>query len=280
MPNMSDANGFAVVRETLSNAKRLFGTRLRSVYALGSLAHGGFSPLVSDVDVALILTDPIQDEDAATIQSICNEVKAIGWPLADRLSIFWGSASSLAGQAPGGRFPALDRLDLRLNGRLFFGDPLSDGVPAPSQRQLVLEAAEFGLKLLDQPDALREFTDPKFLLSKGARAVTKRILFPIRFLFTAATGELGQNEAAVKHFVSNHDGTVADLARRAISWREAPPCDNEETRAYLLGGIVDLYRLFLEDYIVRVEAFGDSTLAARLAERCGRLPTTETMRNL
>jgi hypothetical protein len=38
---------------------RSFTRRLIAGYALGSLAHGGFSPLVSDVDLGLILEDPV-----------------------------------------------------------------------------------------------------------------------------------------------------------------------------------------------------------------------------
>ena len=65
--------------------------RLIAAYALGSLAHGGFSPLVSDIDLGLIVGDPLRADDAERIEVIANAQKASKLPLADRLSVFWGS---------------------------------------------------------------------------------------------------------------------------------------------------------------------------------------------
>ena len=53
---------------TLRVASDSLGERLIAAYAMGSLARGGFSPLVGEPerlpDVGLILTDPIQESDA------------------------------------------------------------------------------------------------------------------------------------------------------------------------------------------------------------------------
>jgi hypothetical protein len=53
-------------------------TGLLAAYALGSLAHGGFSELVSDVDLGLLVSDPVQPEDAETIQAIAETEKHSG----------------------------------------------------------------------------------------------------------------------------------------------------------------------------------------------------------
>jgi len=55
-------DGEAVLADAVAALAAAFGPRLLAVYALGSLAHGGFRPLVSDVDVAAILTDPIEPD--------------------------------------------------------------------------------------------------------------------------------------------------------------------------------------------------------------------------
>ena len=47
--------GEAVLAQALAAYRAALGSRLVAAYALGSLAHGGFSPLVSDVDLGLIL---------------------------------------------------------------------------------------------------------------------------------------------------------------------------------------------------------------------------------
>ena len=52
------AGGEAVLADAVAAYRAALGTRLAAAYALGSLAHGGFSPLVSDVDLGLIMQDP------------------------------------------------------------------------------------------------------------------------------------------------------------------------------------------------------------------------------
>ncbi|HEX7052746.1 MAG TPA: nucleotidyltransferase domain-containing protein [Burkholderiales bacterium] len=114
------AHGEAILAAALELARQRFGERLVAAYALGSLAHGGFSP-VSDVDLGLVIADPPSDADAALVAGISKFIKESARPFADRLSIFWGSLATLSGAALGGRFPPLDRLDLIRYGRLLAG---------------------------------------------------------------------------------------------------------------------------------------------------------------
>ena len=77
-----------VIDAAVRSARDRLGAGLLSAYAIGSLAHGGFSPAVSDVDLAL-LTDQQPDRDAPGIVAmIAADVRATGHALADRLSIF------------------------------------------------------------------------------------------------------------------------------------------------------------------------------------------------
>ena len=55
--------GEAVLAQAVAAYQAALGPRLVAGYALGSLAHGGFSPLVSDVDLGLILQDPPRTKD-------------------------------------------------------------------------------------------------------------------------------------------------------------------------------------------------------------------------
>ncbi len=43
---------------TATSAGEILGGRLAGAFAIGSLAHGGFSEALSDVDVALVLREP------------------------------------------------------------------------------------------------------------------------------------------------------------------------------------------------------------------------------
>ncbi len=100
-----------MLTRAVSAYRDALGSRLIAGYALGSLAHGGFSPLVSDVDLGLILQDPLRAKDRMTIRRVARSAKAGGSALDQRLSVFWGTPATLQGQRRGGRFPPLDRLD-------------------------------------------------------------------------------------------------------------------------------------------------------------------------
>src|SRR5262245_7618843 len=66
----SEADARALLDAVVSEAATSFGPRLLAVYAIGSLAHGGFSPLCSDVDAAIIVDDPLVPGDGESIATI------------------------------------------------------------------------------------------------------------------------------------------------------------------------------------------------------------------
>src|SRR5215210_1591615 len=64
------AQGEVVLAEAVAAYRQILGPRLLAAYALGSLAHGGFSPLVSDVDLGLIIDHPLTPTDRGTIEAV------------------------------------------------------------------------------------------------------------------------------------------------------------------------------------------------------------------
>lgn len=79
-----------VVDDTVEAAQTVFGDEIEAIYTLGSLAHGGFAPLVSDVDVAIVLgsTGAETADRIAEVQSMVSAKASSA--LAERLSLFWG----------------------------------------------------------------------------------------------------------------------------------------------------------------------------------------------
>ena len=140
--------GEAVLVRAVAAYRAALGSRLIAGYALGSLAHGGFSPLVSDVDLGLILEDPVRAKDRLTIRTVARSVRAGGSALDQRLSVFWGTPATLQGQSRGGRFPPLDRLDLLEYGRLLTGTDARSAVARPDRTELLVAGAEFALGYL------------------------------------------------------------------------------------------------------------------------------------
>jgi hypothetical protein len=274
-------DGDAVLADAVRAYQATLGDRMLAAYALGSLAHGGFSPLVSDIDLGLILSDPAGPEDAETVQAIADRVKASASALHERLSVFWGTPSTLRGASDGGRFPPLDRLDLIESGRLLAGnDEYRGALPRPSAEELLVAGAEFALTYLaggsDAPsaadalgsmrparaDAVEEIRSPELLVTGGVRRVTKIVLFPVRFLFTAATGHVGTNEAAGARYLADHKAPGRALVAAALAWRTGRALDETDAVELLRAGLIPVYLYFLDDHVERLSSLGQESLAS------------------
>jgi predicted nucleotidyltransferase len=246
-------SGERLLAAATGDYRAALGERLLAAYALGSLAHGGFSPLVSDVDLGLVVADPLAAGDAETIAAVARAQRAAARELAERLSVFWGTPATLRGERPGGRFPPLDRLDLIEHGQLLTGADVRAGLPRPSADELLVAGAEFALASL----AGAEPVD----LADGVRPVTKAVLFPVRFLFTAATGRVGTNHDAVAFYTADADAPGRALVAAAYAWRTSPPADQARAAALLRDELTPLYAHYIDDHVARLDAVGRTDLA-------------------
>jgi hypothetical protein len=270
--------GEAVLAKAVPAYQTVLGARLIAGYALGSLAHGGFSPLVSDVDLGLVLREPLKARDRLTIRQVARSVKAGGSALDERLSVFWGTSATLRGQGRGGRFPPLDRLDLLEYGRLLTGVDVRSFVARPGRDELLVAGAEFALGYLGgaagQPgllrswarfrlrgdDATNEIRAPARLVSRGPRRLTKIVLFPVRFLFTAETGQVGTNTLAARHYLASACAPATTLVAAALTWRFEPPAE-DEAAALLSRELIPLYVHYIDDHVARLQAADRHRLA-------------------
>jgi hypothetical protein len=278
--------GETVLLAAVGAYQAALGDRLLAAYALGSLAHGGFSELVSDVDLGLVISDPPQPSDPDTIARVLEAERRKGSPLHERLSVFWGTPATLAGDREGGRFPPLDRLDLLESGRLLAGsDEARAGVLRPSKEELVITGAEFALDHLaavrppsdegggrlgsigaDGGEAFEQVRSPELLADQGVRQVTKLVLFPVRFLYTGATGQVGTNGDAVAHYLEQQDLRSARLVEAALVWRTDPPANRTTLVGLLREQLVPLYVEYIDDHIRRLSEIGRADLAAAFEE--------------
>jgi hypothetical protein len=264
-------DGEKIVADAVEAYRVAFGDRLLAAYTLGSLAHGGFSEQVSDIDIGLIISDPPLPEDLAMIQSVADAEKSKGSALHERLSVFWGTPAMLRGDRDGGRFPPLDRLDMIENGRLVAGSyDARAGLPRPSMQELIVTGAEFALDYL-RKGAVDEIRSPELLISHGVRRVTKLVLFPVRFLYTAESGRIGTNAAAAKHYLSDKEAASRELVAAALDWRRSPPTDDVAAAALLREQMVPLYLHFIADHITRLDALGEADLADAFRDWQNRL---------
>jgi hypothetical protein len=164
------------------------GSPLVEVYKIGSLAHGGFSEVYSDLDVGLILSCPTPPAD---MDRMIAAAKALDDHYGGKLSIFWGNP-----EYDWGRLPALDRLDL-----LDHGVPLlrnrKANFPRPGKdeiRQHLSQTVERSWK----PN-INELSRLKKLEPKDRKPYIRAILYPARLIYSWDNFAMDSNDRAVEY---------------------------------------------------------------------------------
>jgi hypothetical protein len=272
-----DASGWEVLHAGLETAHAALGERLVAAYALGSLAHGGFAPDVSDVDLALIVHDLSVDLHAIVSQVQRHVASQFDSPLASRLSVFWSSWRTLLSHGKGGRFPLADRLDLLNSGLVLFGVDKRSELLLPDadtlRRELVIEAAEFMLdKLVSGPDTALPLSASD-TATPTCRAVTKAVLFPVRFIYTAERGGIATNRDAVDYYCRRSERPSTELVMRAFRWREDGRLGSpEDVRSILKQGLAPLYLELIRVYVEALRREEVTELEQRLLRWATAIP--------
>jgi hypothetical protein len=122
-----------------------------------------------------------------------------------------------------------------------------------------------------QESAVEEIRCPDLLLAHGVRRLTKLVLFPVRFLYTAATGRVGTNDLAAAHYLSNEEAPSRSLVAAALAWRGSQPVDQAAAVELLREQMMPLYLYYIDDHITRLDALGELELAALFREWRQRL---------
>lgn len=84
--------------------KTQLGGSIVEVYKLGSLAHGGFSSIYSDIDVGVVLSCA---EPPREMADLIAQARSLDPVHGKKLSVFWGNP-----EFAWGRLPVIDRIDL------------------------------------------------------------------------------------------------------------------------------------------------------------------------
>ena len=247
--------------------RETFADRLISAYALGSLAHGGFAPAVSDIDLGLVLTGRRHDDDRTVHRATRDLQEKDGFH--QRLSVFWSSLPALRTDRDDGRFPAVDRLDLKNSGLLLLGEDVRRYVERPGARSLLTDSIRFALEVLATEPVLAEFHNPARLAS-DIRRFTKAVLLPLRFLYTADNADPGSTDDAIHHHLARTPSVAAELVRAATRARHGRPDSAEHLTELLHAGIVPLYVHYIDSCLPRLTP-ADSDLSQGLAHWRTRL---------
>jgi hypothetical protein len=263
---MSTTTAEQVVAQTVEAAEAVLGPEIEAIFTLGSLAHGGFAPLVSDVDVAIILgsTTSATAEQIARVQRLVADNASN--PLSERLSIFWADWDAVrTGQGDNKRLGPIDRLDLLDSGHLLAGSDLREPSVRPSHRELAVMSADHILdKFTD--GYLERLRDTEALVAKGPRAVTKAILFPVRFMYTLKTGRIGLNDNSARWYAA--EGLPgSELALNALEWRSDGITRADLARQMLDADLATIHAECFAEYAKELDGLGEARRAAALRER-------------
>jgi|RhiMethySRZTD1v2_1073278.scaffolds.fasta_scaffold280310_2 hypothetical protein len=164
------------------------GSVLADVYQLGSLAHGGFSALYSDIDVGLLLNcaEPPPGMAEAIVAA-----KRLDPEYGKKLSVFWGNSDY-----NWGRLPVIDRLDL-----LDHGVPLMRGHQPTFRRPSRTEVHQALLESYERSyrPRLAELVSLTRLEADQRKPYIRNVLYPARLIYTWDKLAVDSNDRAVEY---------------------------------------------------------------------------------
>ena len=195
--------------------KSAFADSLIDAYQLGSLAHGGFSIIYSDIDVGLLLSCT---EPPDAMPALIAEAKTLDAEYGKKLSIFWGNP-----ELTWGRLPVFDRLDL-----LDRGVPLLRGVKPTFRRPTKDEIHQEQIQSIERSwkSRLPELSRLTTLESKDRKAYIRAILYAARLIYTWDNLAVDSNDRAVEYL---HQVQPPGLDLKPIDMALA--CRNEKCTA-------------------------------------------------
>lgn len=167
---------------------RKLGSAVHDVYKLGSLAHGGFSPIYSDIDICILLNCTGAPEK---MDQIIAGAKAADPTYGQRLSVFWGNPDH-----SWGRLPVLDRIDLIDHGvPLLFANRVELERPdkASIRRALLQSVANSW-----EPHT-RKLSTVSELKQENRKPFVRCLLYPARLVYTWDRLRIASNDSAVEY---------------------------------------------------------------------------------
>jgi hypothetical protein len=176
------------VKKVAEFFKAQFGPSLVDAYKLGSLAHGGFSNIYSDIDVGLLLNCP---EAPAPMAELVADAKTLDAEYGKKLSIFWGNPEFIWG-----RLPHLDRLDL-----LDHGVPLLNSHRPQFRRPTKQEIRDELLRSIERSwkPRLPELNSLTELTPGKRKPYIRAILYAARLIYSWDNLAMDSNDRAVEY---------------------------------------------------------------------------------
>jgi len=256
----------SLVNHIVVSANDIFSKHEVSVYIMGSLARGGFSEIVSDIDLGIILKGSLVGA-GEKIQYVLSDAHKKFPSIKNKISIFWGSIESINGVIEAGRYPPFDRLDLIDHALLLSGQDDRKMLTRPTRKELEIASSIFSLNNLANQGRIEEFHNYQCIAKKGVVYTTKTILFPARFIYLERTGKIAGNEESSRYYLNNFKGPDAELIKHGYNWRlNSLPKDLNIVTDYLKKGLTLLYINYINIYVQRMEQYEETLLKNKLIQ--------------
>jgi hypothetical protein len=238
---------------------------------MGSLARGGFSESASDIDIGLLLANPLLAGDGELVEQVKVNAASQHPAVDNKISIFWGSVQSINGDSGSPQYSPFDRIDLIEHGELIAGKDIRHTLVRPPTDELEIEGASKALQLFADRNRLKELCNPRLLADRDDVYIARLVLFPARYIFISLTGNAGGHDLSAAFYTKRFRGIDADLVAMAYRLRLQPlagqPVRNSLRVSQLLeGGLGLLYIRFLDIYCDRLGMLGQSELVSALTD--------------
>ena len=161
---------------------------LVEIYKIGSLGHGGYSAIYSDIDVCLLLSSFAPPDGMAELIAWA---KAIDDEYGKKLSVFWGNP-----EFSWGRLPVIDRVDL-----LDHGVPVLHGHRPDFRRPAKAEIHQALHRSIEESwkPRIPELQALAHLEAKDRKPYVRAILYAARLIYTWDKLVVGSNDVAVEY---------------------------------------------------------------------------------
>ena len=235
----SDEAAEAVAREftraLCAQWQSTLGGGALGIYCIGSLAHGGFNRRYSDIDMALIVQEPMAP---AALDALRADAANVSADLAAKLSIFWTDRSFAVG-----RFPVLDCIDY-LDHAVALTERERVTPPRPSLAEVraYLAGPPFG----NWCKEAARFAASDTLDAKDRKSYLRTLLYPARLIYSWTTGQMASNDDAVAFLAERAPFDLdTDLIAQALECRRVgdDPDRLFPARAALLNQVAVCERL-------------------------------------
>ena len=211
------------------------GPRLLGFYLIGSLAHGGFNRRYSDIDLALLAENGLDD---TMIEEMRAHGVSVSPELASKLSLFWSDRRFSAG-----RFPPLDRVDYLDHAvALVEREAVRPKRPSVDDIRAYLRGAPFEV----WAERAGRLATLDRLEAEDHKPYLRALLYPARFVYSWSTGQIASVDDAVAYLDQCRPaGLDIGLIARALRCRSrsADPDDLFGERKSLPGQVDACRRL-------------------------------------